>query len=71
MWASGGLFTLLLPFDLWTIVFWRGFFATVFIGAYVLYRFGPKRWLPRTGYKNGLLDDLKKALQDTHFKCGT
>ncbi len=40
VWASGGLFTRLLPFDLWTIVFWRGVFATVFIGAYVLYRFG-------------------------------
>ena len=40
VWASGGLFTRLLPFDLWTIVFWRGVFGTVFIGAYVLYRFG-------------------------------
>jgi drug/metabolite transporter (DMT)-like permease len=34
------LFTRLLPFDLWTIVFWRGVFATLFIGAYVLYCFG-------------------------------
>ena len=40
VWGSGGLFTRLLPFDLWTIVFWRGVFATLFIGAYVLYRFG-------------------------------
>ncbi len=40
IWASGGLFTRLLPFDLWTIVFWRGIFATLFIGAYVLFRFG-------------------------------
>jgi drug/metabolite transporter (DMT)-like permease len=40
VWASGGLFTRLLPFDLWTIVFWRGIFATLFIGAYVLYCFG-------------------------------
>ncbi|HEX7109964.1 MAG TPA: DMT family transporter [Aestuariivirga sp.] len=40
VWASGGLFTRLLPFDLWTIVFWRGVFATLFIGAYVLYCFG-------------------------------
>jgi drug/metabolite transporter (DMT)-like permease len=37
-WASGGLFTRLLPFDLWTIVFWRGVFAMLFIGAYVLHR---------------------------------
>jgi drug/metabolite transporter (DMT)-like permease len=40
VWASGGLFTRLLPFDLWTIVFWRGVFGALFIGAYVLYRFG-------------------------------
>ncbi len=40
VWASGGLFTRLLPFDLWTIVFWRGVFATQFIGAYVFYCFG-------------------------------
>ena len=40
VWASGGLFTRLLPFDLWTIVFWRGVFAMLFIGAYVLYHFG-------------------------------
>ena len=40
VWASGGLFTRLLPFDLWTIVFWRGVFATLFIGAYVFYCFG-------------------------------
>ena len=40
VWASGGVFTRLLPFDLWTIVFWRGIFATLFIGTYVLYRFG-------------------------------
>ncbi len=40
VWASGGLFTRLLPFDLWTIVFWRGAFAAGFIGIYVLYRFG-------------------------------
>ena len=39
-WGSGGLFVRLLPFDLWTIVFWRGVFGTVFVGAYVLWRFG-------------------------------
>jgi len=39
-WSAGGLFTRLLPFDLWTIVAWRGVFGTVFIGAYVLWRYG-------------------------------
>ena len=39
-WASGGLFVRLLPFDLWTICVWRGVFGTLFIGAYVIWRFG-------------------------------
>jgi EamA-like transporter family len=39
-WSAGGLFTRLLPFDLWTIVAWRGVFGTLFIGAYVLWRYG-------------------------------
>lgn len=39
-WGMGGLFTRLLPFDLWTIVFWRGVFAVLFLGAYAYYRFG-------------------------------
>jgi drug/metabolite transporter (DMT)-like permease len=30
----------LLPIDLWTIVFWRGVFATVFIGSYAVYVHG-------------------------------
>jgi drug/metabolite transporter (DMT)-like permease len=40
VWASGGLFTRLLPYDMWTIIFWRGVFGTLFIGAYTLWRFG-------------------------------
>jgi drug/metabolite transporter (DMT)-like permease len=39
-WSSGGLFVRLLPYDMWTIVFWRGLFGTLFIGAFVLWRFG-------------------------------
>jgi drug/metabolite transporter (DMT)-like permease len=49
MWASGGLFTRLLPFDLWTIVFWRGVFACLFIGAYMVVRFGRGTWAALTG----------------------
>lgn len=57
VWASGGLFTRLLPFDLWTVVFWRGVFATGFIGAYMLYRFGRQTWaaLTRTGAEGYLV----------------
>jgi len=39
-WSAGGLFTRLLPFDPWTIVAWRGVFGTLFIGAYLLWRYG-------------------------------
>jgi drug/metabolite transporter (DMT)-like permease len=39
-WGSGGLFIRLLPLDLGTIVFWRGSFATIFIGLFLIYRFG-------------------------------
>lgn len=51
VWGMGGLFTRLLPFDLWTIVFWRGLFATIFIGAYAWFRFGST--LPRAILKAG------------------
>ena len=40
VWGMGGLFTRLLPYDLWTIIFWRGVFATGFVGAYAYWRFG-------------------------------
>ncbi len=45
IWGMGGLFTRLLPFDLWTIIFWRSVFATVFVGAYAYWRFGRGLWL--------------------------
>jgi len=37
LWGMGGLFTRLLPFDLWTIIFWRGVFAVLFVGAYAVH----------------------------------
>lgn len=40
IWGMGGLFTRLLPFDLWTIIFWRGVFAVPFIGLYAYWRLG-------------------------------
>ena len=38
-WSAVGLFTRLLPFDLWTIVAWRGLFGAFFIACYVLWRY--------------------------------
>ena len=39
-WGTGGLFVRLMPFDLGTIVFWRGVFGTLFILAFILARYG-------------------------------
>jgi len=39
-WASGGVFTRLLPFDMWTIIFWRGVFGLTFVGVFTIWRFG-------------------------------
>ena len=43
-WSSGGLFVRLLPFDAWTIILWRGVFASIFIGCYVLFKLGDRTW---------------------------
>ena len=40
-WSSGGLFVRLLPYDAWTIILWRGVFASIFIGSFVLFKLGP------------------------------
>lgn len=37
-WGSAGLFIKQLPYDMWSIVFWRGIFAVAIIGALVLWR---------------------------------
>ena len=39
-WSSAGLFVRLLPFDVWTIIVWRGVFGVLFIGSFVFWRFG-------------------------------
>jgi drug/metabolite transporter (DMT)-like permease len=39
-WSSAGLFVRLLTLDPWTIIVWRSAFGTVFIGAYVVWRYG-------------------------------
>ena len=39
-WSSAGLFVRLLPFDVWTIIVWRGVFGALFIGSFVFWRFG-------------------------------
>ena len=39
-WASAPLFIRLLPYDMWTILFWRGVFGSLFVGIYLFWRFG-------------------------------
>ena len=39
-WSSAGLFVRLLPFDVWTIIVWRGVFGSLFIACFVFWRFG-------------------------------
>jgi len=63
-WGSGGLFVRLLPFDLWTICFWRGVFGTLFIGAYVVWRFGGQTWtvIRRMGWDGARIAVLSTAV---------
>ena len=41
-WGSGGLFVRLLPYDPATVVFWRGLFASLFLGTFLLWYSGDK-----------------------------
>jgi drug/metabolite transporter (DMT)-like permease len=38
--STAGLFTRLISVDAWTVLFWRGIFAGIFIGAYVVWQSG-------------------------------
>jgi drug/metabolite transporter (DMT)-like permease len=38
--STSGFFTRLIPLDPWTILFWRGIFAGLFIAGFVVWRYG-------------------------------
>src|SRR5215831_13095059 len=38
--STSGFYTRLIPLDPWTILFWRGAFAGLFIGAFIVWRYG-------------------------------
>ncbi len=40
-WSTAGFFTRLIPLDAWTILFWRGIFAGLFIAGYIFWQY---RW---------------------------
>src|SRR5262250_1399500 len=39
-WSTAGFFTRLIPLDSWTILFWRGIFAGLFIAVYIVWQYG-------------------------------
>jgi drug/metabolite transporter (DMT)-like permease len=38
--STSGFWTRLIPLDTWTILFWRGLFAGIFIGGVIVWRYG-------------------------------
>jgi len=38
--STSGFYTRLIPLDPWTILFWRGIFAGLFIAGFVAWRYG-------------------------------
>jgi drug/metabolite transporter (DMT)-like permease len=38
--STSGFYTRLIPLDPWTILFWRGIFAWLFIAGFVVWRYG-------------------------------
>ncbi|BCH16471.1 MULTISPECIES: DMT family transporter [unclassified Mesorhizobium] len=42
--SLSGYFTRLITLDLWTVLFWRGIFGGLFIGAYVAWRYRHDLW---------------------------
>ncbi len=38
-WSTAGFFTRLIQVDPWTMLFWRGAFGGLFIGAFIVWRF--------------------------------
>ena len=40
IWSTAGIFTKVVAADVWTILFWRGIFSTLFMGGYLFWRQG-------------------------------
>ncbi|KSV91021.1 hypothetical protein [Sinorhizobium sp. GL28] len=43
--SLSGYFTRLITLDVWTVLFWRGIFGGLFIGAYVVWRYQKDLWV--------------------------
>jgi drug/metabolite transporter (DMT)-like permease len=67
-WSTAGFFTRLIPFDAWTILFWRGVFAGLFTTAYIVWRYrGETLRLYRSMGRPGWLFALCSAIGMTTF----
>src|SRR6185295_9869340 len=67
-WSTAGFFTRLIPFDAWTILFWRGVFAGLFTTAYIVWRYrGESLRLYRSMGRPGWLFAVLSAIGMTTF----
>ena len=67
-WSTAGFFTRLIPFDAWTILFWRGVFAGLFTAGYVVWRYrGDTLRLYRSMGRPGWLFAVCSAVGMTTF----
>ena len=67
-WSTAGFFTRLIPFDPWTILFWRGVFAGLFTAGYIVWRYrGETLRLYRSMGRPGWLFAVLSAVGMTTF----
>jgi drug/metabolite transporter (DMT)-like permease len=67
-WSTAGFFTRLIPYDAWTILFWRGIFAGLFTTAYIVWRYrGETLRVYRSMGRPGWLFALCSAVGMTTF----
>src|SRR5262245_15238559 len=61
-WSTAGFFTRLLPYDAWTILFWRGVFGCAFTALFlVVSERGDWRSVFRIGWPGWLVASLSTA----------
>jgi drug/metabolite transporter (DMT)-like permease len=61
--STAGYFTRLIPLDVWTLLFWRGIFAGLFVGAILVWQHGSAAWrsIPAMGLPGLAVTALSSA----------
>jgi drug/metabolite transporter (DMT)-like permease len=61
--STAGYFTRLIPQDVWTLLFWRGIFAGLFVGAILVWQHGSAAWrsIPAMGLPGLAVTALSSA----------